>query len=250
MSLRLYDQTFEALPEDLYVPPEAFEVWLEQFEGPLDFLLYLVKKNGLDLSVLAILPITEQYLTYISRLSSAHFELAGDYLLMAASLIDIKTRLMLPAPQTLDSEEHDPTAELLAKLADYAQIKEAAKRIDALLRLERDFFSALASLHVSAPEPKRSASVLRQALLIMHTKPKALVHSVEEDTVPLAQRMGQISEAIFKHKQISFSRLLDPSQGRVGVVVSLVAVLELMRQQLISACSALDEPLELRWSQP
>ena len=247
MSLRVYDQQFDTLPEDLYVPPEAFEVWLSEFEGPLDFLLYLVRKNGLDLSVMSTLPVTEQYLTYIGKLSSQHFELAGDYLLMAASLIDIKSRLLLPTPEQIENEE-DPTFNLMQRLAEYAQIKAAASRIDRLIRLERDFFVAMASFDSAAPEPTRSASLLRQAYLMIHMREPQAVHSVEEDVVPLAQRMGQISEAIFQRKQVQFTELLRPEQGRIGVVVSLVAVLELMKQQLICVVSNQNEPLELAWT--
>ena len=114
-SLRIYQTPVQHLPEDLYVPPQAFAIWLEQFAGPLDFLLYLVKKNNVDLTQMPILPITEQYLAYISELDTEHFELAGDYLLMASTLIAIKTELLLPKPET-PTDERDPKAELIERL--------------------------------------------------------------------------------------------------------------------------------------
>ena len=149
VALRIYQTPVQHLPEDLYVPPQAFAIWLEQFAGPLDFLLYLVKKNNVDLTQMPILPITEQYLAYIGELDTEHFELAGDYLLMASTLIAIKTELLLPKPET-PSDERDPKAELIERLEEYAQIKVVSQRLDNLIRLERDVFLAL----VSMPSPK------------------------------------------------------------------------------------------------
>ncbi|MBP7234200.1 MAG: segregation/condensation protein A, partial [Moraxella sp.] len=145
LAIRIFETPVQSLPEDLYIPPEAFAIWLEQFEGPLDFLLYLVKKNNFDITTTAILPITEQYLTYIEELDDNHFELAGDYLLMASTLIAIKSELLLPSPQ-LPEDEKNPTKQLIDRLEQYAQIKHASQRIDALMRLERDVFLAYASL--------------------------------------------------------------------------------------------------------
>lgn len=236
LTLRIFDTEVETLPEDLYIPPQAFAIWLEQFEGPLDFLLYLVKKNNFDLTETAILPITEQYLGYINELDEDHFELAGDYLLMASTLIAIKSELLLPAPDTPD-DERDPKAELIQRLEEYAQIKDAARRLDGLIRLERDVFLALTSMpnaNVMAKElPNYEPTMLVESLLKMQIKPDYQMHTVAVDTVPLPDRIASISRQLSEQGEGRFFDLLDKSQGKVGVVVSFVAVLELMKRNLI-----------------
>lgn len=235
-SIRLYKTPVQSLPEDLYIPPQAFAIWLEQFEGPLDFLLYLVKKNNFDVTETAILPITEQYLGYIKELDETHFELAGDYLLMASTLIAIKSELLLPKPE-INDDEHNPKAELIQRLEEYAQIKHAAKRLDTLIRLERDVFLALSSLpdpDVMAKQlPKYPANMLVESLLKMQLKPDYQMHTVAVDPVPLADRMASISRILSHKGQATFFDILDKSQGKLGVVVSFVAILELMKRQLI-----------------
>ncbi|HAO59694.1 MAG TPA: segregation/condensation protein A [Psychrobacter sp.] len=235
-SIRIYTTPVQALPEDLYVPPQAFAIWLEQFEGPLDFLLYLVKKNNFDITDTAILPITEQYLAYIDELDADHFELAGDYLLMASTLIAIKTELLLPAPEKLE-DERDPKAELIARLEDYAQIKEAARRLDNLIRLERDVFLAMASLPdpdvMAAELPNYPAEMLVESLLKMQLKPDYQMHNIKVDPIPLSDRIASISRQLSERGEGAFIELLDENQGRLGVVVSFVAVLELMKRQII-----------------
>ena len=251
-SIRIYTTPVQALPEDLYVPPQAFAIWLEQFEGPLDFLLYLVKKNNFDITDTAILPITEQYLAYIDELDADHFELAGDYLLMASTLIAIKTELLLPAPEKLE-DERDPKAELIARLEDYAQIKEAARRLDNLIRLERDVFLAMASLpdpEVMAAElPNYPAEMLVESLLKMQLKPDYQMHNIKVDPIPLSDRIASISRQLSERGEGAFIELLDENQGRLGGVVSFVAVLELMKRQIIDVIaieeaqnSTIDEP--------
>lgn len=246
-SIRIYTTPVEALPEDLYVPPQAFAIWLEQFEGPLDFLLYLVKKNNFDITDTAILPITEQYLAYIDELDADHFELAGDYLLMASTLIAIKTELLLPLPEKVE-DERDPKAELIARLEDYAQIKEAARRLDNLIRLERDVFLAMASLpdpEVMAAElPSYPATMLVESLLKMQLKPDYQMHNVKVDPIPLSDRIASISRQLSERGEGTFIELLDQSQGRLGVVVSFVAVLELMKRQIIDVIEAENNQLQ------
>lgn len=236
MSLRIYQTPIANLPEDLYVPPAAFAIWLEQFAGPLDFLLYLVKKNNVDLTQMPILPITEQYLAYISELDTNHFELAGDYLLMASTLIAIKTELLLPAPETLQ-DERDPKAELTRRLEEYAQIKVASQRLDNLVRLERDVFLAMVSMPnqdiMNAELPNYSPNLLVDSLFKMQLQPDYQMHSVKVDAVPLADRIASISRQLSTHGSGSFYELLDKKQGKIGVVVSFVAVLELMKRQLV-----------------
>lgn len=267
MSLRIYQTPVQHLPEDLYVPPQAFAIWLEQFAGPLDFLLYLVKKNNVDLTQMPILPITEQYLAYINELDTAHFELAGDYLLMASTLIAIKTELLLPKPQ-VSTDERDPKAELIERLEAYAQIKEASRRLDGLIRFERDVFLALVSMpdhHIMTAElPSYSPNLLVDSLFKMQLQPDyhMQMHMIEVDAVPLSDRIANISRQLSTNGARSFYELLDKSQGKIGVVVSFVAVLELMKRQLIGvvdidsdldSCHSRDDvdakiyPLTLQW---
>ena len=241
MALRIYQTPVANLPEDLYVPPGAFAIWLEQFAGPLDFLLYLVKKNNVDLTQMDILPITEQYLAYIGELDSDHFELAGDYLLMSSTLIAIKTELLLPKPQT-PTDERDPKAELIERLEAYAQIKEASRRLDSLVRLERDVFLAMVSLPstdvMQAELPCYSPTLLIDSLFKMQLQPDYQMHNIKVDAVPLSDRIASISRQLSTGSARSFYQLLDKSQGRVGAVVSFVAVLELMKRQLVGVVSS------------
>ena len=236
MSLRIYQTPVQHLPEDLYVPPQAFAIWLEQFAGPLDFLLYLVKKNNVDLTQMPILPITEQYLAYISELDTEHFELAGDYLLMASTLIAIKTELLLPKPET-PTDERDPKAELIERLEEYAQVKAASQRLDNLIRLERDVFLAMVSMPsqdiMNAELPSYSPTLLIDSLFKMQLQPDYQMHSIKVDAVPLADRIASISRQLSMDGARSFYELLDKTQGKIGVVVSFVAVLELIKRQLI-----------------
>ena len=241
MALRIYQTPVQHLPEDLYVPPQAFAIWLEQFAGPLDFLLYLVKKNNVDLTQMPILPITEQYLAYISELDTEHFELAGDYLLMASTLIAIKTELLLPRPET-PSDERDPKAELIERLEEYAQIKVASQRLDNLVRLERDVFLALVSVPnqdvMNAELPNYSPNLLIDSLFKMQLQPDYQMHNIKVDAVPLSDRIASISRQLSTDGAHSFYELLDKTQGKIGVVVSFVAVLELMKRQLVGVINA------------
>lgn len=245
-NIRIYATPVQTLPEDLYIPPQAFAIWLEQFEGPLDFLLYLVKKNNFDITDTAILPITEQYLAYINELDADHFELAGDYLLMASTLIAIKTELLLPLPEKID-DERDPKAELISRLEDYAQIKEAAQQLDNLIRLERDVFLAMASLPdaeiMAAQLPSYPSEMLVESLLKMQLKPDYQMHNIKIDPIPLSDRIASISRQLSERGEGTFIELLDQKQGRLGAVVSFVAVLELMKRQIIEVV-AIEETLD------
>ncbi len=234
--VRIFDTPIENLPDDLYIPPQAFAIWLEQFAGPLDFLLYLVKKNNFDLTETAILPITEQYLRYISELDEAHFELAGDYLLMASTLIAIKSELLLPKPAISD-DEMSPKARLIQRLEEYAQIKTATQRLDKLLRLERDVFLAYTSMPsteaMQRELPSYSPELLVNSLINMQIRPLSQTHSIPLDTVPLPERIASITRKLSETGFGSFYDILDKSQGKLGVVVSFVAVLELIKRGLV-----------------
>lgn len=250
LAIRLYDTSIQSLPDDLYIPPKAFAIWLEQFEGPLDFLLYLVKKNNFDITTTAILPITQQYLTYIEQLKDSHFELAGDYLLMASTLIAIKSELLLPKP-TPALDDKSPTKALIRRLEDYAQIKHATHRLNALVRLERDVFSAYASL--PDPEirkqhlPPYPAKLLSNALIKLQKNTRQ-THHIVADTVPLAERLVAIIGYLSTKKRANFSDILDKRQGKLGVVVSFIAILELIKQQRLAVqCDDGTTPITLIW---
>lgn len=243
-TIRIFDTPVESLPDDLYIPPQAFAIWLEQFAGPLDFLLYLVKKNNFDLTETAILPITEQYLSYIKDLDEEYFELAGDYLLMAGTLIAIKSELLLPQPE-IDDEGMNPKARLIRKLEEYAQIKEAAQRLDRLIRLERDVFLAFTSLPsieaMRAELPKYSPQILVNSLVTMQIKPDYQMYTVNVDPVPLAERIANITRMLSEKGSSTFKELLEPTQGKLGVVVSFVAVLELIKRGLVGLSEYSDD---------
>lgn len=243
-TIRIFDTPVESLPDDLYIPPQAFAIWLEQFAGPLDFLLYLVKKNNFDLTETAILPITEQYLSYIKDLDEEYFELAGDYLLMAGTLIAIKSELLLPQPE-IDDEGMNPKARLIRKLEEYAQIKEAAQRLDKLIRLERDVFLAFTSLPsieaMRAELPKYSPQILVNSLITMQIKPDYQMHTVNVDPVPLPERIANITRMLSEKGSSTFKDLLEPTQGKLGVVVSFVAVLELIKRGLVGLSEYSDD---------
>ncbi|MGP1607019.1 MAG: segregation and condensation protein A [Moraxella sp.] len=232
--VRIFDTPINTLPNDLYIPPQAFAIWLEQFAGPLDFLLYLVKKNNFDILEMAILPITEQYLDYIKNLDESYFELAGDYLLMASTLIAIKSELLLPKSNHI-SDEISPKARLIQRLEEYAQIKETARRLDNLIRLERDVFLSYINLPQTHQKTiqKYSAQLLVDSLITMQIKPDYQMHTVSIDPVPLSERIAKISYYLSQKGCATFQEILDKKQGKIGVIVSFVAVLELIKKGFI-----------------
>ncbi|MFB2539646.1 MULTISPECIES: segregation and condensation protein A [unclassified Acinetobacter] len=232
--IRVLGETVENIPDELYIPPEAFSILLEQFEGPLDFLLYLVQKNGFDLACIDIAPIAEQYIEYMHKMKSLDIELTADYMLMASLLADIKSRLLLPKPETLNIEQ-DPKKQLIRRLEQYLQIKQAAQRLSELNILERDVFDADVSsgerpIHVSG----YSANLLQDALGCLLYRPEPHVHRVKHEAVQLEERMAFICEKVAKGGQYQLQDLLRPEQGRVGVVVTFMAILELVKQQEIA----------------
>lgn len=247
MHIRLYEKDIKQLPDDLYIPPAAFAIWLEQFEGPLDFLLYLVKKNNFDITTTAVLPITEQYLSYIHELNASQFELAGDYLLMASTLIAIKSQLLLPKPET-EKDDEDPRVALVERLEAYAQIKEASLRIDKLIRLERDVYLSMTSLpDIQTPLINYDAELLTNALLKMQLKPGYQEHAVHQDKIPLADRLVAITRRLANCGTCRFYELLDKQQGKLGAVVSFIAVLELLKQQHIRIEMLAEDEFMLAW---
>lgn len=235
---RVNNEWFSELPDDLYIPPEAFAIMLERFEGPLDFLLYLVRKNGLDLVKLDIAPIASQYLAYIKLMHQLDIELAGDYLVMAALLADLKSRLLLPIPKSLTVEE-DPRQSLLARLEEYARIKQGAALLNDQLIEGRDVFAVTVGVSNILPNDAKieftrfNANILQLAMRAMLSRPPIIKHRISAEEVPLEDRMMAVRQALQSGKSIRFDHLLVRAQGRMGIVVTFMAILELLRQQEI-----------------
>ncbi|WP_446727617.1 segregation and condensation protein A [Pseudoalteromonas sp. S16_S37] len=226
-------------PEDLYIPPDALEVILETFEGPLDLLLYLIKRHKLDILQLPILSITEQYVAYVELMKDLQLELAGEYLVMAALLAQIKSRMLLPVHEELEEEE-DPRAELVRRLQEYEQFKLAAENLDVIPRVGRDVFTAHALLDESAePDvlfPDIDLNELVLALGDVMARAKIFEHHhISAETLSTRERMSQILQYLSEHSgACAFNKLFKVEEGRSGVVVTFIAMLELIKEQLIT----------------
>ncbi|WP_404340362.1 segregation and condensation protein A [Pseudoalteromonas mariniglutinosa] len=226
-------------PEDLYIPPDALEVILESFEGPLDLLLYLIKKHKLDILELSIFSITEQYVRYVEMMTEFQLELAGEYLVMAALLAQIKSRLLLPKHEEL-AEEEDPRAELVKRLQEYEQYKKAAENIDDMPRVGRDIFIAEALVpalpNSAAPLPDVTIKDLLLALSDVMARAKTFEHHyITAEALSTRERMSLILEKLSQcQTQLPFYALFTTEEGRSGVVVSFIAMLELIKENLIS----------------
>lgn len=247
-SIRVLDEWQEVIPEDLYIPPAAFEILLEQFEGPLDFLIYLIQKNGFDLLQLDISPIATQYLSYMDSMKSLNIELTADYMVMAALLADLKSRLLLPKPKVVDQFEKDPKQELIDRLETYLRIKQAAERLGQMPIFERDTFSANISIgHIAPVYEGYDADALRDALFCVFNRPEPITHVVAQELVLLEERIAFIQSQLASGEVLSFVQLLNPQQGRMGMVVTFMAVLELTRQQKIQIIhTGIDSPLTIQ----
>lgn len=225
------------LPQDLYIPPYALQVFLEAFEGPLDLLLYLIRRQNIDVLDIPISEITKQYVQYIEVMKELQLELAGEYLLMAAMLAEIKSRMLLPRPESEDEEEDDPRAELVRRLQEYERFKKAAEDISELPRLERDVFVATAD----APERKVTTKLpdvtMKELLLAFHDvlKRAEMFSNLHMQREPLSvrQRMSEILSRIKTSGFTGFADLFDAEEGRMGVAVTFIAVLELLRESVI-----------------
>ncbi|WP_445115054.1 segregation and condensation protein A [Acinetobacter sp. WZC-1] len=235
--IRVLDEWQDSIPADLYIPPAAFEILLEHFEGPLDFLIYLIQQNGFDLLQLDIAPIAAQYLSYMDSMKSLNIELTADYMVMAALLADLKSRLLLPKPQT-PSPEKDPRQELIDRLETYLRIKQAAEHLGQMPVLERDTFPAAVALsQIAIAHEGYEAESLRDALCCIFNRPEPVTHKIEQEPVLLEERIFHIEQLLNSGATLSFGQLLKPSQGRMGMVVTFMAILELSRQQKISIVS-------------
>ena len=224
------------VPRDLYIPPDALEVFLEAFEGPLDLLLYLIKRQNLDILDIPIAPVTAQYMRYIELMEELQLELVGDYLVMAAMLAEIKSRMLLPRPKS-DEEEDDPRAELIRRLQEYERYKQAAEDIEAMPRYERDIFGTIVEFpdRSTLQEPpevpldvilKAFADVLTRAEMFSH-------HHIQRETLSVRERMSVILERVRGDEFSEFKDLFTVDEGKAGVIVAFLAILELLKESLI-----------------
>jgi segregation and condensation protein A len=230
------------IPQDLYIPPDALEVFLEAFEGPLDLLLYLIKRQNLNILDIPIAEITRQYMEYLALMRELRLELAAEYLVMAAWLAEIKSRLLLPRPPQAEAEEEDPRAELVRRLREYERFQQAARALDELPRLERDFFPASAEpaeRQTHRPPPPVSLAELLNALREVMARAELFGHHhIRRETLSVRERMTQVLERLDALRFTPFTALFRPEEGRMGVVVTFLAVLELLREALLELVQA------------
>jgi segregation and condensation protein A len=233
---RLYGEPLLELPKDLYIPPDALQVFLEAFEGPLDLLLYLIRKANLDILDIPMAPLTVQYLEYVEAMRATNLELAAEYLLMAAMLLEIKSRMLLPRPAREIDVEEDPRAELVRRLLEYEQIKMAAVRLDTLPRAERDFewVGVFVAEKVVERLPEVSLHDLQLAWLRIMKKARLTQHHrVGREQLSVREHMTQILRKLGGGAFVVFDTLFDASLGAAGLVVSFLAVLELVKERLV-----------------
>jgi len=230
------------LPQDLYIPPYALKVFLEAFEGPLDLLLYLIKRQNLDILNVPIAQITLQYTEYIDLMRELQLELAGDYLVMAAMLAEIKSRMLLPRPVSEEGDEEDPRAELIRRLQEYERFKKAACDLDELPRLERDHFVAMVEEPVQEVVevlPDIDLKELLHALQdVMRRAEMYSHHHVQKETLSVRERMGDVLTLLGDREFHDFHSLFDSKEGRMGVVVTFLAILELVKESLLELVQA------------
>ncbi|NMT64839.1 segregation and condensation protein A [Marinobacter orientalis] len=230
------------LPRDLYIPPDALAVFLEAFEGPLDLLLYLIRRQNMDILDIDVSEITRQYMDYIGAVEALRFELAAEYLVMAATLAEIKSRMLLPRQEAEDDEEMDPRAELIRRLQQYERFKQAAEDMDQMPRLERDNFTASAALPKMPSSQPHPDVQLREILLALQGVLKRAdlftSHHVERERLSTRERMSAILSVLRDDQFVTFESLFIAEEGRLGVVVSFLATLELVKEQLIEVVQA------------
>lgn len=233
-------QPLDALPQDLYIPPDALRVVLEAFEGPLDLLLYLIRKQNLDILNIPVAKVTKQYMKYVEMMQAVNLELAAEYLLMAAILTEIKSRMMLPRPIEEDDED-DPRAELIRRLQEYERFKHAAKEIDEIPRIGRDNFTTHAQPPKKIEKPLPNIE-LKELLIafseIVKRNEMFGLHHVTAEPLSVRGRMSNVLAAIKGNKIIRFSELFTAEEGKSGAVVTLLAILELLKEQIIDIVQA------------
>ncbi len=230
------------LPRDLYIPPHALQVFLEAFEGPLDLLLYLIRRQNIDILNIPLTQITKQYVEYIDLMNEIQFELAGEYLVMAATLAEIKSRMLLPRPVSEDAEEEDPRAELARRLQEYERFKKAAHDLDCLERLERDVFPAEAEVVERRVVTKLPDITLKELVIafqhVVSRSENFAHHHIRREALSVRERMSSVLVALENDQRVEFSKLFDPAEGKAGVTVTFLAMLELLKETLIEAVQA------------
>lgn len=238
-------------PEDLYIPPEALEVFLDEFEGPLDLLLYLIKRQNLDILNIPIVKITQQYMEYVELMQQIKLDLAAEYLVMAAMLAEIKARLLLPLPVTLAAEEEDPRNELIRRLQEYERFKQAATDIDALERVGRDNFTICIDTAldpIEKPLPEVQLQQLLQAFqVVLQNLDANISHHIKRESLSIREKMTHLLAQLQTQKFTPFYDLFIQKEGRQGVVVTFIAMLELLKAHLIDIVQAkFNAPIYLR----
>ena len=239
---RLYGEPLFAMPQDLYIPPDALEVFLEAFEGPLDLLLYLIRKQNFNILDIPMLSVTKQYLVYVDQIRKRNLELAAEYLLMAAMLIEIKSRMLLPPKKTAEGQEaEDPRAELVRRLLEYEQMKLAAARLNSVPQYGRDFLKANAhieqSLQPRFPDvnlvdlQEAWRDIMKRARLVQH-------HKISREELSVREHMSIVLKRLQGQRFVGFEDLFDPSQGTPVLVVTFIALLELAKETLIEITQA------------
>ncbi|MEH6564930.1 MAG: ScpA family protein [Halopseudomonas sp.] len=233
----VYGQKYTEMPQDLYIPPEALEVFLEAFEGPLDLLLYLIRKQNIDILDIPVAEITRQYMGYVELMKVVRLELAAEYLVMAAMLAEIKSRLLLPRPELAEDEEHDPRAELIRRLQEYERFKKAAEDIDSLSREGRDYQLAQAEVpEYPSRKPHPEVDMQEMLLALSEVLRRADMfesHQVTREALSTRERMAQVLDQLRAGHFVPFVSLFSVSEGKLGVVVTFMAVLELVKEQLV-----------------
>ena len=229
-------QAFLNMPKDLYIPPDAMEVFLEAFEGPLDLLLYLIKKQNLDILDIPIAEVTRQYMEYVELMKEVSLELAAEYLVMAALLAEIKSRMLLPRPEAQHDEE-DPRAELIRRLQEYERFKQAALDIDKLPRLGRDTFIAVANTDNMVFEKPEATLHLQELLMALSEVLQRVElnqsHQIKLEPLSVRERMTIILDALQHNEFVDFSAMFTLAEGRMGVIVTFLAMLELLKHNLL-----------------
>ena len=225
------------LPKDLYIPPQALEVFLEAFEGPLDLLLYLIKRQNLDILEIDVSAITEQYMRYVELMDAMQFELAAEYLLMAAMLAEIKSRMLLPRSSEVEDDEEDPSAQLIRRLQEYERFKKVAEDIEEMPRLERDTWVGSAAppdINRSRPDPDVDMRELLVALgEVLRRADMFESHHIQREALSTRERMSDVLEQLSGQQFVPFVSLFSANEGRLGVVVTFLAVMELIKESLV-----------------
>jgi segregation and condensation protein A len=238
---KLYGEPLFKLPDDLYIPPDALEIFLEAFEGPLDLLLYLIRKQHFNVLDIPMAPLTLQYLAYVDQIREKNLELAAEYLLMAALLIEIKSRMLLPARKADTGDEEDPRAELVRRLLEYERIKLAAQKLDDLPRAGRDFLRAAVYIEQSLEKrlPEIGVADVRDAWIeVLRRAALTARHHISREELSVREHMSSILKRLQSVRFIEFGDLFDPARGIAAAIVHFLALLELARESLIDITQA------------